>query len=270
MRLLNVHNLLLEEFPAEPPRYAVLSHTWDDGEIQFRDLSENEQASVRNKKGYQKIQGVCRMAKERALDWCWVDTCCIDKTSSAELSEAINSMFKWYQNAEICFVYLSDLSVTEAGGQGRQAKSLSSSRWFSRGWTLQELIAPKTVLFYDYSWEVIGEKCSIPFRTALSTVTGIPELVLTNDEKLQDIAVAQRMSWAAGRKTTKPEDMAYCLLGIFDVGIPILYGEGPRAFFRLQEEILKNTTDTSIFAWTADGHAEPRGLLAESVNEFLG
>lgn len=174
----------------------------------------------------------------------------IDKTSSAELSEAINSMYMWYRDADVCYAYLTDVPIpfeVDSSGVGFYGlpEAFKGSRWFSRGWTLQELIAPKTVEFYTVIWEEIGTKQSL--RDEIALITGIDSRVLEGCDP-SVYHVSERMSWAASRTTTRVEDMSYCLLGIFKIHIPLLYGEGKRAFIRLQEEILRTTEDYTILA----------------------
>ena len=171
--------------------------------------------------------------------------CCIDKTSSAELSEAINSMFRWYQNAAVCYAFLSD--VPSCLDSSAMKLNLAKSRWFTRGWTLQELIAPANLIFFSMDWNPLGTKSQI--HNILSSITGIEKKFL-NSENLELASIAKKMSWAASRKTSRIEDIAYSLLGIFDINMPLIYGEGKRAFKRLQEELLKTRTDDhSLFAW---------------------
>ncbi|KAJ4176959.1 hypothetical protein NW755_014126, partial [Fusarium falciforme] len=201
--------------------------------------------------GYKKITQTCQQALKDRIEYVWVDTCCIDKTSSAELSEAINSMFRWYENAEICYVYLSDVSTASGARQ-----TLTQSRWFTRGWTLQELIAPCKLVFYAATWQPIDDRGKL--SKLISDATGIDETFLRDDRAkvgtmLKSSSIAQRMSWASTRQTTRTEDLAYCLMGIFDISMPLLYGEGNKAFIRLQEEIIRHTDDQSIFAWNALG-----------------
>ena len=285
------------------------------------------------KRGWNKVLNACFKACRDGYQYLWIDTCCIDKSSSAELSEAINSMFRWYSSAAICYAYVGDCTKcpsmrhpkrpaefqffarepmpiwmgisrlkslsankrdpyswqeylttlenvapgfsrsinlgpwkiqhlpgdSDAYQLGRLGKilfaerpldqctlrSLRESRWLRRGWTLQELIAPRRLVFFDRHWRNIGRKSEM-IRT-LSSITGIHIPALCGD--LSDFTVAQRMSWAVERQTTRTEDIAYCLLGLFNINMPLLYGEGPRAFQRLQEEILRSSTDTSILAW---------------------
>ena len=187
----------------------------------------------------------------------------IDKSSSAELSEAINSMFKWYQEAEVCYAYLQD--VCDDSGSSTSMEVLNA-RWFTRGWTLQELIAPKKVEFYDRNWVPLGTKHSL--ASVITIVTNIPKEVLKDTALLYSTSIAARMSWAARRCCTRPEDIAYCLLGLFGVNMPLLYGEGSRSFLRLQEEIIKISDDQSIFAWTSSAQAHMTAL-AEHPSNYL-
>ncbi|PVH67317.1 HET-domain-containing protein [Cadophora sp. DSE1049] len=271
MRLLNTKTLLLEEFwdSTCTPNYAILSHTWEKQEVSFQAMADLEPAA--QLLGFSKIQACCRLACNDGYEWIWIDTCCIDKSSSAELSEAINSMFCWYKEAATCYVYLADVPSDDDVKAPRSA--FEKSRWFTRGWTLQELISPCQVLFFSKDWTRIGCRRSLSSR--ISEITRIDTAVLIGDETLLSKSIAQRMSWASRRSTTRIEDMAYCLLGIFDVNMPLLYGEGKKAFIRLQEEILKRSDDQSLFAWTAagTGNIDPQtvvtgGFLASSPSDF--
>jgi len=265
MRLINCSTLKLEEFiGTNIPRYAILSHTWGDEEVSFADFTSG-QPTVRS--GYQKIIFTCQQAIKDKIGYAWVDTCCIDKSSSAELSEAINSMFAWYQKSVRCYAYLFDVSEANVD------QEFPKSRWFTRGWTLQEMLAPTTVILYDQQWVELGYLEE--YAEEISKITGIdgaalwrkvswrdPSLGLEN--KFGSYCVATRMSWASTRQTTRPEDMAYCLLGIFNINMPLLYGEGDRAFRRLQEEIIRKSDDDSILAWALspeDKHTSLLGLL---------
>jgi hypothetical protein len=282
MRLLDTKTLELHEFlgdteSKEFPRYAILSHTWGEEECSLREMSLPE---VTQRAGFRKIKYCCEQAVKDGLQWVWVDTCCIDKTSTAELSEAINSMFRWYRQSAVCYVYLADVEhVIDTEDAGK----LAHSRWLTRGWTLQELIAPRKVRFYDRSWCLIGSKSERDIRECLTAATGIEASILLGGQ-LEYVPIARKMSWAAGRSTTRVEDAAYCLLGIFDVNMPLLYGEGKKAFIRLQQEIMKVSDDHSLFAWgleeqpaTLEAFEEmawsttfkpSRGLLAESAADF--
>jgi hypothetical protein len=261
-------SLLELEFHATltPQSYAILSHTWaDEEEVSFQEFHDVESRS--RKKGFSKIQAACRLARLRGLKWCWVDTCCIDKTSSAELSEAINSMFRWYKESAVCFAYLGDLPPSSAEGHQSIQQLFAECAWFRRGWTLQELIAPRALEFFDGDWNIRGTKEEL--TDALHEITRVSTQVLKNSDFLREIPAATRMSWAAGRQTKRVEDIAYCLLGIFEICMPLIYGEGERAFTRLQEEIIKDKHDLSIFSWKAEPNGQKfRGLLARSPSEF--
>ncbi|CAI4215530.1 unnamed protein product [Parascedosporium putredinis] len=229
-----------------------------------------------------KIAGCCERAVEQNIGYVWIDTICIDKSSSTELSEAINSMGKWYQRAVCCFAYLSDTGDISYSGADATLKLPTHSRWFTRSWTLQELLSPYEVMFYDRRWTHLGFKTrgfsgsSDPARQALclsariSTLTGIPEKYILSRSELSKASVAQRMSWAAKRQATRREDVAYSLMGLFGVHMPMLYGEGDNAFIRLQEEILRTTDDESIFAWGygLEERSTKGGVFASSPADF--
>ena len=278
MRLIHVPTGELEEFlGSNIPRYAILSHTWGDDEVSFRDY-DTARLSRDHSAGMKKIEGCCALARKANIDYAWVDTCCIDKSSSAELSEAINSMYRWYGAAEICYTYMFDMyretkapaEDTASDWVDRHNALFTRCKWFTRGWTLQELLAPAKVEFYDANWLYIGDKCSM--AALISKRTGIDAARLANTGLgIHGASIAQRMSWAAHRKTTRIEDMAYCLLGILDVNMPLLYGEAEKAFQRLQHEIIRQPShgllDESIFAWKDDRYWTS-GMLAESPSNF--
>ncbi|KAK3944376.1 HET-domain-containing protein [Diplogelasinospora grovesii] len=267
MRLIDAKTFELKEFMgSNVPQYAILSHTWEDGEVTFQDYTQLTRTELRKKKGYTKIERTCRLALNSGIKWAWVDTCCIDKTSSAELTEAINSMFRWYAESAVCYAYLSDLEADKK--HDGTVEKYRHCRWFTRGWTLQELIAPRRLGFYNRKWEFQGEKQDL--GAELAEITKISKRILGDSSLLQTVSVAQRMSWAAGRQTTRTEDMAYCLLGIFDVQIPLLYGEGSKAFTRLQEEVAKESNDLSLFAWRSASTSSQKyaGILASSPDAF--
>ncbi|KAK8081172.1 hypothetical protein PG997_008990, partial [Apiospora hydei] len=281
MRLLNTSTLTLKFFPGkEKPTYAILSHTWGDDEVPFQDVGSDGPAWAFEGPGRDRQKGVLRsagQAKSNGYDWIWIDTCCIDKSSSAELSEAINSMFRWYEESDICYAYLSDVHGSDLGG----------SRWFRRGWTLQELVAPSDVELFDASWKFLGRRNAM--ASHIAEISGIDEFILRHGHhrhcacarqvRMPTFAnqtstpcdcehnrhntyssrtifprssIATRMSWAARRETTREEDIAYCLLGLFDVSMPLIYGEGQKAFSRLLKEIAQTSNDQSILSWHAD------------------
>ncbi|KAI0543569.1 hypothetical protein F4679DRAFT_568214 [Xylaria curta] len=248
IRLIEVKTLHLQSFiwPGIP-EYAILSHTWErDWEVTFQEMTAitaNPNHPAARKSGYKKILMACQAATNKGIKYVWVDTCCIDKTSSSELSEAINSMYQWYQNAKVCFAFLADLNPES----GPYESTLPQCRWFTRGWCLQELIAPQHVEFFDVNWKYVGSKAEM--ACLISEITQIDAQVLIDNNLVSSVPVARRMSWAAKRESSLVEDTAYCLLGIFDVNMPMLYGEGPKAFMRLQQEIIKTSNDLSIFAF---------------------
>lgn len=210
---------------------------------------------VKATEGYAKIEASCMQALRAGLPYIWIDTCCIDKSSSADLSEAINSMFHWYRISSICLVYLDDIEAPSLHEEGQRPLTevkalLGRARWFTRGWTLQELIASQSIRFFDKDWTFLGTKGSL--MTSLVDITGIDQVYLGGAD-LNNASIAMRMSWAARRVTTKIEDVAHSLFGIFNVNMPLLYGEGSKAFQRLQEEILKESDDQSLFAWQTHG-----------------
>jgi len=230
---------LIEFIGDKIPRYAILSHTWgaDGEEVTYEDLTRG---AGKSKAGYQKIRLCGKQAATDGLQYFWVDTCCIDKSSSAELSEAINSMFRWYHDAGKCYVYLSDVSIGGSSKNGQFSQetwepAFQKSRWFTRGWTLQELIAPASVVFFSVEGERLGDKKSL--ERQIHDITGITPQALQG-APLSHFGVDKRMSWAAKRETKREEDAAYSLLGIFDIHMPLIYGEGrKKALARLQKEI---------------------------------
>ncbi len=253
MRLLHVRSLQLQEFfDSQVPEYAILSHTWEKEEVLYSDMTDLDKA--RAKAGFAKVQGACDLAASQGFDYIWIDTCCIDKSSSAELSEAINSMYRWYEEADVCYAYLCDVENLD---------QLGSSRWFTRGWTLQELIAPKRVEIYTATWDCLGVKHDARLLLALSQASRVDKSVLAKAVDIRTLSVAKKMYWASARTTTRKEDEAYCLMGLFGVHMPLLYGEGGMAFRRLQQEIMKTTGDQSILAWywssIFEGNESPGG-----------
>ncbi|MBE3043755.1 HET domain-containing protein [Candidatus Bathyarchaeota archaeon] len=256
MRLLNATTLRLETSnPGTEPPYAILSHRWTDSEILFDDI---ENGTAHTKRGFAKLRGCCDVALREGLTHVWIDTCCIDKSSSAELAEEINSMFRWYSRAKICYAYLHDAT----GDQ-----DYLDSEWFDRGWTLQELIAPGTVDFYAGDWTKFGSRSIL--SQSLSAKTGIAKEYLHGAD-LRGASIAERMSWAAGRKTARPEDTAYCLLGIFNIHMAPIYGEGgEKAFVRLQRELLDQSDDHSYLAWTVLPGDQTAPATTDSLSSLL-
>jgi hypothetical protein len=247
MRLLKVEDdnkLSLVEFVgSDIPPYAILSHTWgaDHEEVTYKDVVDGVGQS---KVGYKKIRFCGKQAIKNGLHYFWVDTCCIDKSSSTELQEAINSMFRWYQEAARCYVYLHDVSFSSPGDDEyskRWKSSFKRSKWFTRGWTLQELIAPTSVEFFSEEEQRLGDKQSM--EQTLYEITGIAIQALRGSP-LSQFSVDERMSWAKERQTKREEDAAYSLLGIFDIHMPLIYGERrEKALFRLKKEIKESSKE---------------------------
>jgi hypothetical protein len=246
MRLLHANNdssFSLTSFSRDQiPSYAILSHTWeaDDSEVSFKDLTDGV---GHDKPGYRKIQFCGEQARKDGLRHFWIDTCCIDKANFTELSAAINSMFRWYQSSAKCYAYLSDVTT---GKHSLSSESLwepafKRSRWFTRGWTLQELLAPRSVEFFSRDCERLGDKKSL--QQQIHEVTGIATQALQEGSSLSQFSEDERRSWAAKRQTSIEEDQVYCLLGIFNIHLPLIYGEGKEnALRRLKDEFNRHST----------------------------
>ncbi|KAH9940772.1 heterokaryon incompatibility protein-domain-containing protein [Epithele typhae] len=221
--------------------YAILSHTWlrpEEGEEDTFQKSSGTSSS--------KFRQFLILAEKDGYDYAWVDTCCIDKTSSTELTEAINSMFRYYALSTVCYVYLADVDdFSDDFSHDLASSRLRRCRWITRGWTLQELLASRALFFFSKTWTPFGSKFGL--SGALKDATGIPAEVLRFETPFADMSIAARMSWASSRVTTRIEDRAYCLFGLFGINIPVLYGEGGNAFYRLLEEIMKISGDPSLF-----------------------
>lgn len=233
------------------PSYAILSHTWgpDAEEVTFQDLMNG---TGKHKTGYEKIRFCANQAERHGLVYFWIDTCCINKENSTELAEAINSMFRWYHDAARCYVFLSDVSV-QCDGRDALTPSRSwesafrASKWFTRGWTLQELLAPKSVEFFAQDGTFLGDK--IALQQQIHEITRIAVSALHGDS-LRTFDIDERFKWAEDRQTTREEDWAYSLLGIFDVFISPIYGEGKEnAVRRLRKEISDKRRSEGRFSY---------------------
>ncbi|CAN9280448.1 unnamed protein product [Alternaria alternata] len=240
MRLLHydaLGRLVLTDFRGKSiPPYAILSHRWSDSEILIEDISN--ETYKEKEEGYRKLQFCAERAAQDELQYFWIDTCCIDRWDNNERSKAINSMFRWYKNAARCYVFLSDVSVstaTEPVQRSDWEASFRASAWFTRGWTLQELIAPVSVEFFSCEGQRIGDKTSLD--QLIHETTGIPLPALRNCP-LDEFTASERERWAENRRTKEEEDIVYCLLGILGVSMPTAYGEGEEsARSRLQAEL---------------------------------
>ena len=232
MRLLQSEHgeLYLTKSLTDIPPYAILSHTWgdDESEVSFDELAKGPR---RHNPGYKKLRFCAEQAARDGLHFSWVDSCCIDRSNSAELSEAINSMFRWYKNASRCYVYLSDVST----GCQSWEEAFRNSRWFTRGWTLQELIAPQSVEFFSVEGHWLGNKRFL--ESEIHEITRVDVRALRG-APMSEFSVEERMSWARLRQTKREEDKAYSLLGIFGIYMPLIYGEGDQnALNRLKAEV---------------------------------
>jgi hypothetical protein len=224
--------------PKEVPPFAILSHTWslkEDDEVSYQDVIGN---TVSTKKGYQKLLFLMARAHSDGLEYAWLDTCCMNQDSEAERSETVRTMFQWYRKASKCYVYLSDLGPqydTSPGASAASLKAILDCRWFQRGWTVQELVAPSIVEFYSASGKYLGDKKDL--RLLICLRTGIPESALQG-RSMDTFTVDERLSWFDNRVTKREEDMVYASLGLFDAHMPILYGEGlANARLRLRREL---------------------------------
>ncbi|KAI3538376.1 hypothetical protein CABS01_08119 [Colletotrichum abscissum] len=295
MRLINTNTLELKEFPDHSiPPYVIFSHVWGDEaeECHFQEFcsSANHTAETKRKNGYAKIVNFCLKCRESGYEWAWADTVCIDKANYDELNFAINSMFEWYQNSEMCFAYLEDTKVPERSPFGRDQHFLFLGRirdcqWFKRGWTLQELIAPRTIRFFSREW-----KWFMSNYQAVDDISGITSLPKNVIYQLKDSTFTLQsyrswlqysprsvLKWASRRTVRQTEDAAYSLLGLLNVKIDIHYGEGLKAFERLQTLLILQTGDPRCLLWENDEWASRKtdriGLcpyLSPSISVFQG
>lgn len=291
MRLLNIHTFELAEFgDSSIPPYYIASHKWTTDETTYKDVKKQRNTGS---PGYKKIRDYCSFLQrtnvpstrsmdalgiKRDCEWLWIDTSCIDKKSSAELTESINSMFKYYAKSEVCYAYLQDVGTAEKYESA--TLDLMQSVWFRRGWTLQELLAPRVVVFLTRDWEILGHKCRLKFCD--SSCDGFGECLNYKIEKITNIsnqrlrfnwsnggAVAMREAslWISKRTTERVEDRAYCILGILGLNLVPIYGEGTRAWQRLQDEYQKMTerqlSNTDFRLFDTENHLQ-RALLSES------
>jgi hypothetical protein len=258
----------------EIPEYVILSHTWgaDTEEVTYRDVMSG---TGKNKAGYKKIRFCGEQASRDRIQYFWVDTCCIDKSNNTELAEAINSMFRWYRYANKCYVYLSDVSGLTSSDDNNSHQPWESafraSRWFTRGWTLQELLAPTSIEFFSRYNKRLGDKRTL--KRHIHEITGIPISALEG-APLSQFGVEERLSWAENRQTAREEDEAYSLLGMFGIYLPLIYGEGRKhAFKRLRKEIQnsptgEHTINFFIFSHTLIAFCKKMGNLGRFPLQF--
>ncbi|OJA14572.1 hypothetical protein AZE42_06368 [Rhizopogon vesiculosus] len=250
--------------PASYVKYAILSHRWlDEGEPTYEEMKSGTARGP----GYWKLKKFCEKAWSFKVEFAWSDTCCIDKSSSTELDQSIRSMHRWYYNSDICIVHLAESETIE---------DMMYDEWTRRGWTLQELLAPVNIKFFNKYWMPMTRDANdkSPKKTEimqkLEIATGIPHKDLWIFQP-GPARVDERMTWAAKRKTTRVEDVAYSLMGMFDVSLQIAYGEGrDRAFSRLIEAIMQGG-DPSVLNWTGEPllHSSSRAI-PRSPENFSG
>lgn len=263
MLLLDTTNLQLCEFRGNPPPYATFSATWNGEDVWHEDL-QNPQVATQ-KPGLHTLQRACTECQSRELKWLWTDAVCIDRRSSAAISESLNSLAAIYRASTLCIVYLHDVLLAE-GCSLDIDRSISGCKWIKTAWMLPHLIFPRVLDFYDQKWKRICSKSeSVP---ALSRITSVDQAVLEDSDSLEDFPHSTKMMWASRLTADRIEDVAYSLLGIFNVNMPVIYGEGMKSFLRLQEEILKDTHDYSLLAWQPHGLQRYRGALAHSPMDY--
>jgi GTPase SAR1 family protein len=267
MRLLHfdtLGKLVLTDFRDKTiPPYAILSHRWSDSEILIEDVLSGTYKE--REEGYQKLAFCAKQAAQDKLQYFWIDTCCIDRWNKSERSKAINSMFQWYKNATRCYVFLPDVSVSTATEPVQRSDwevSFCASAWFTRGWTLQELIAPVSVEFFSCEGRGLGDKATLD--QLLHNITGIPLEALRNCP-LDQFSISERRRWADNRVTTEEEDIVYCLLGVLGVSMSTNYREGKEsAIRRLQAEVEAAGSAPSIIPFSRNESFVGRELqLAE-------
>ncbi|OHE93936.1 hypothetical protein CORC01_10835, partial [Colletotrichum orchidophilum] len=279
MKLLDVRTRMLETFDFPPPKkYAIFSHVYSTPGHDEWDAYDS--ADVQDISRETIINKACLLTEQNGVDHIWIDSLCIAKESPIEVATTINHLHKYVQSASLCLVYLFDLLCEPPSYGGKTLKHAEEAwkqteeRWkrslfWSRSWTLQEMLFARKIYFYDSKWHLQGEPSSPEFLSRLLRITGIETSVLGNPRLLQHLSVAKKMSWAAGKKNFHAEDLSYALFGVFGVSMTIMYGEGEAsAFRRLQQEILRTTSDLTLFAWTSVDDKLPRGLFAISVEEF--
>ncbi|KAI6159782.1 hypothetical protein EDD17DRAFT_1485951, partial [Pisolithus thermaeus] len=227
-------------------RFVTFSHRWGEGEPSLRDIEGHPIYVMSTSGGFGKLQAFCLATRERGYLWAWSDTCCIDKDSSAEFQEAVGSMFSWYRRSALTIAYFSDVPDTD---------SFRDSEWFRRGWTLQELLAQERLLFYTQTWSLYknltssNHKADVAVLEELEGTTGIESRFLASFSPGMDDA-RSRLQWASLRCTTRPEDIAYSLFGIFNIHLPVLYGESAEnALGRLLAEIISQSGNISVLDW---------------------
>lgn len=239
LRLIGARDLLPIRFSADKaPPYAFISHCWlhPDEEPTLRDLVDNV---AYRKAGFTKLQRAADVALRRGLEYFWIDTCCVDGRIIHEVRQAIKTVALWLTKADICFVYLSDVkAVEQRSSLNSNHESLRKSKWFTRSWTLVELLVPQRVEFFSDNWTALGDKSTL--EKVITEVTLIPARALQGTIPLKNFPVELIRSWTDHRESHRPEDEAYCLLSLLEIDMTIHYDEGKDlAWGRLNNEIEK-------------------------------
>lgn len=263
MLLLNVFTFLLREFTSSTPPYATLSDFTEQIEASFEGSAYMQKG--KGKERLTMIQRACGEARNAGSEWLWNFAACVDKRSSAAQSEAINSLAKIYRDCEYSIIYLADFDFKLVRDE-TMGGALAECRWVKNIWAIPQIIFAREAYFYSSDWSQIGTKRTI--LPLLSSIMGIDKPVLEDSDTVEDYSIARRMSWASDKTALRIEDYAYALLGLFNVSMPIIYGEGRRSFIKLQEEIIKDTDDFSLFAWDNPDVQQYTGLFAHSPAWF--
>ncbi|KAF2736761.1 hypothetical protein EJ04DRAFT_462522, partial [Polyplosphaeria fusca] len=239
MRLLNTATSAFAEqgLPPFPFPYAVLSHTWGTQEVSYDDMLNGQ---FMFKDGFKKVENFQACARDLGYDWCWMDTCCINRSrSTSEQNEAVMSMYTWFRHAGLCVVYLTDVERRE---------DFTKARWFTRAWTLIELLAPENMAFYTRDWQCIGSKKEL--AAEITAHTNIAFDVLTYARNPRDATIGEKLSWASERHATNPEEEIYILISLLGVRMIRSPGEGrAMATVRMQAQILEHLEDYTILMW---------------------
>ncbi|THU97733.1 HET-domain-containing protein, partial [Dendrothele bispora CBS 962.96] len=275
-RLIDTHSLRFAEFDKNDvsPQYAILSHRWIEGEeVTFQEfLNPEGREEMKKKSGYRKILRACMKARNDGINFIWIDTCCIDKGNHDEVARDIKSMYAYYENSVVCYAYLVDVYKWYYGKESSRYREqwrkwmFEDSEWFQRGWTLQELLAPKEVVFFSHKWNKIGTREGL--KELICSVTAIPLELLGGKSSLKDFDVKTRMSWAMGRMTTKPPDRAYCLLGILDITVEPDYDEDVETVFRRLQDAFEKAHPNYL---DAESHEKSliNSLVYQNVNDRM-
>jgi hypothetical protein len=268
MRLINVETMQLHYLPNADIveiEYATLSHTWGQHETTYQEWNN---AQARDSDGAKKIRDACQVVKESlGLQWLWADTCCINKVDAEEVNEAVSSMFSWYQSSTVCLAYLSDVPTANTDNNELLSSQVRNSRWFTRGWTLPELLAPSELIFHAADWTVLGRRDD-SLAELISEITGIDQAYLSGRKNVQQASISKILSWMSNRKTSRVEDMVYCMLGILGIDMEIHYGEGRGAVDRLRGKIeQKMGAELNSLTPFTSHQAHPRQFYTEGKEE---